>query len=134
MFYMVVGVHIVDTVTPCRYQRACITRPHNHRHTNSDTEDEGCVTSELLVTSNNYTQCLYTFEIIRTLIEILCMMMRMLLIHMFSVCMTHSLNCLRSLGRWDRGFESRSRHGCLMCMRLFCVCVVLYLGSGLETG
>jgi hypothetical protein len=33
------------------------------------------------------------------------------------------MNCLRSLERWDRGFESRSRHGCL-CVRLFCVCVV----------
>jgi hypothetical protein len=34
------------------------------------------------------------------------------------------MNCLRSLERWDRGFESHSRHGCL-CMRLFCVFVVL---------
>jgi hypothetical protein len=34
------------------------------------------------------------------------------------------MNCLRSLGRWDRRFESYSRYGCF-CMRLFCVCVVL---------
>jgi hypothetical protein len=32
------------------------------------------------------------------------------------------MNCLRSLGRCDRGFESHSRHGCL-CVHLFCVCV-----------
>jgi hypothetical protein len=44
------------------------------------------------------------------------------------------MNCLRSLERWDRGFESRSRHGCLFCVRLFCVCVVLCVGSGLATG
>jgi hypothetical protein len=35
------------------------------------------------------------------------------------------LNCLRSLERWDRGFESLSRHGCLYCVRLYCVCFVL---------
>jgi hypothetical protein len=35
-----------------------------------------------------------------------------------------SMNCLRSLESWDRGFESRSRHGCLcVCVRLFCVCI-----------
>jgi hypothetical protein len=28
------------------------------------------------------------------------------------------MNCLRSLERWDRGFES---NGCLYCVRLFCV-------------
>jgi hypothetical protein len=39
------------------------------------------------------------------------------------------MNCLRSLGRLDRGFESHSRHGCLVC-----VCVVLCLGSDLATG
>jgi hypothetical protein len=33
------------------------------------------------------------------------------------------INWLRSLERWDRGFESYSRHECL-CVRLFCVCVV----------
>jgi hypothetical protein len=43
------------------------------------------------------------------------------------------MNCLRSLEHWDRGFESHSRHGCL-CVRLFCVCVVLCVGSGLATG
>jgi hypothetical protein len=42
--------------------------------------------------------------------------------------------CLRSLERWDLGFESYWRHGCLYCVRLFCVCVDLYVGSGLETG
>jgi hypothetical protein len=31
------------------------------------------------------------------------------------------MNCLHSLERWDRGFESHSRHGCLYYMRLFCV-------------
>jgi hypothetical protein len=35
----------------------------------------------------------------------------------------HSLNCLRSLERWDRGFESQLRHGYLF-MSLFCVFVV----------
>jgi hypothetical protein len=35
--------------------------------------------------------------------------------------------------RWDRGFESHSRHGCLY-VRLFCVCVVLCVGGGLATG
>jgi hypothetical protein len=44
-----------------------------------------------------------------------------------------ALNCLRLLERWDRGFESLSRHGCLY-IRLFCVCVVLCVGSGLATG
>jgi hypothetical protein len=34
------------------------------------------------------------------------------------------MNCLRTLERWDHGFESHSRHACL-CVRLFCVCVVL---------
>jgi hypothetical protein len=33
----------------------------------------------------------------------------------------------------DRGFESQSRHGRL-CVRLFFVCVVLCVGSGLATG
>jgi hypothetical protein len=41
--------------------------------------------------------------------------------------------CLRLLERWDRGFESDSRHGYL-CVRLFCVCVVLCVGSDLATG
>jgi hypothetical protein len=39
------------------------------------------------------------------------------------------MNCFRSLGRWDRGFESHSGYGGLVC-----VCVVLCLGSGLATG
>jgi hypothetical protein len=39
-----------------------------------------------------------------------------------------SMNCLRSLERWDRGFELHSRHGCLYCVRLFIVCVVLCVG------
>jgi hypothetical protein len=43
------------------------------------------------------------------------------------------MNCLRSLERWDRGFESYSRHGCLYG-HLFCVCIVLYVSSGHETG
>jgi hypothetical protein len=43
------------------------------------------------------------------------------------------MNCLQSLERWDRGFEYYSRYGCLYCVRLFCVCVVLCLGSGLAT-
>jgi hypothetical protein len=43
------------------------------------------------------------------------------------------MNCLRSLEHFDREFESHSRHGCLR-LRLFSVCVVLYVGSGLATG
>jgi hypothetical protein len=35
------------------------------------------------------------------------------------------INHLRSLERWSRRFKSHSRHGCLYCVRLFCVCVVL---------
>jgi hypothetical protein len=38
------------------------------------------------------------------------------------------MNSLRSLEHWDRGFESRSRHGCL------CVFIVLCVGRSLETG
>jgi hypothetical protein len=45
------------------------------------------------------------------------------------------MKCLRSRGRWDRGFESHSGHGCLcVYMRLFCVCAVMCLGSDLATG
>jgi hypothetical protein len=44
----------------------------------------------------------------------------------------YGVNCLRLLERWDRGFESYSRHGCLYCVRLFSV--VLCVGSGLATG
>jgi hypothetical protein len=40
---------------------------------------------------------------------------------------------LRPLEHCDRGFESQSRHGCI-CVRLFCVCVVVCAGSGLATG
>jgi hypothetical protein len=43
------------------------------------------------------------------------------------------MNRLRPLEHWGRGFESHSRYGCL-CLRLFCVYVVLYVGSGLATG
>jgi hypothetical protein len=43
------------------------------------------------------------------------------------------MNCLRPLERWDRGFESYSRHECL-CVRLFCAYVVLYVGNGITTG
>jgi hypothetical protein len=38
---------------------------------------------------------------------------------------------LRSLEHWTHGFDSHSRHGCLVCV--FCVCVVLCLGRGLAT-
>jgi hypothetical protein len=44
------------------------------------------------------------------------------------------MNCLRSFERWDLGFESRSRHGCLYYVQLFCVCVVLCVSRGLATG
>jgi hypothetical protein len=43
------------------------------------------------------------------------------------------MNRLHPLEHWGRGFESHLRHGCL-CVRLFCVCVVLCVGSGLPTG
>jgi hypothetical protein len=39
------------------------------------------------------------------------------------------MNCLRLLERWDRGFESHSRHGYLNCTRLLYVCVVLCIGD-----
>jgi hypothetical protein len=42
-----------------------------------------------------------------------------------------SMNRLRSLEHWDRGFESHSRHGC-MCT--FILCMLLRVGSGLATG
>jgi hypothetical protein len=32
-----------------------------------------------------------------------------------------NMNCLRSLQRWDRGFESHSRHGCLSAF-ILCLC------------
>jgi hypothetical protein len=47
--------------------------------------------------------------------------------------LVYEMNCLLSLEHWGRGFESHSRHGCL-CVRLFCVCVVLCAGGGLATG
>jgi hypothetical protein len=43
------------------------------------------------------------------------------------------MNHLHPLEHWDRVFESRSRHGYL-CVRLFCVCLVLCIVSGLATG
>jgi hypothetical protein len=43
------------------------------------------------------------------------------------------MHSLPPLEHWDRGFESHSRHGCLY-VRLFCVCAVLCVGSGLATG
>jgi hypothetical protein len=33
------------------------------------------------------------------------------------------MNTLRPLEPWDRGFESYSRHGCLYCKLLFCICL-----------
>jgi hypothetical protein len=34
------------------------------------------------------------------------------------------MNCRRSLGNRDRGFESHSGHGCLICVcAFFCICV-----------
>jgi hypothetical protein len=46
-----------------------------------------------------------------------------------------TVNCLLSLGRWNRRFESYSGHGCLVCVCVYSVfCVVLCLGSGLATG
>jgi hypothetical protein len=41
------------------------------------------------------------------------------------------MNRFRPLEHWDRGSETYLRHGCL---RIFCVRVVLCLGSGLPTG
>jgi hypothetical protein len=46
---------------------------------------------------------------------------------------SQGMNCLRSLEHWDRGFEFYSRHECL-CVRLFCVYVVLCIGIGLAMG
>jgi hypothetical protein len=37
------------------------------------------------------------------------------------------MNCLRSLGRWDRGFESHLRHGCLVCVCVYSVLVLSYV-------
>jgi hypothetical protein len=43
------------------------------------------------------------------------------------------INCLRSLERWDHWFESHLMYGCLECVCVYCVCVVLCLGSGFVT-
>jgi hypothetical protein len=45
----------------------------------------------------------------------------------------YGMNCLYSLERWNRWFESHSRHGYLRVC-LFCVCAVLCVGSGVVTG
>jgi hypothetical protein len=43
------------------------------------------------------------------------------------------MNCLRSLGRWDRGFESHSKAWMFgVCVCVYSVCVILCLGSGLR--
>jgi hypothetical protein len=34
------------------------------------------------------------------------------------------MNCLLSLGRWDCGFESHSRHGCLVCVWVYSVFIL----------
>jgi hypothetical protein len=34
------------------------------------------------------------------------------------------MNCLRFLGRWDRGFESHLRHGCVVCLCVYSVFVL----------
>jgi hypothetical protein len=34
------------------------------------------------------------------------------------------VNFLRSLGHWDRGFESHLRHGCLVCIYVYSVFVL----------
>jgi hypothetical protein len=44
----------------------------------------------------------------------------------------HELSSL--LGRWDCAFDSHSGHGCLVCVCVYSVCVVLCVGSGLATG
>jgi hypothetical protein len=46
------------------------------------------------------------------------------------------MNCLRSLGRWDRGFKSHSRHGHLVVLCVHSVFVLSYvcLGKDLATG
>jgi hypothetical protein len=42
------------------------------------------------------------------------------------------MNRLCRLERWGRGLKSHSRHACL-CAFVFCVCVMLCVGSGLAT-
>jgi hypothetical protein len=41
--------------------------------------------------------------------------------------------CFRSLGGRDRGFESHTRYGYLVCVCVYSVCVVLWVGSDLAT-
>jgi hypothetical protein len=43
-----------------------------------------------------------------------------------------SMKCLLSLEHSDRAFESHSSNRCFLL--LFCVCVVLRVGSGLASG
>jgi hypothetical protein len=43
------------------------------------------------------------------------------------------INCLHLLQHWHHRFESHLRHGYLY-VRLFCVCVVMCIGSGLTKG
>jgi hypothetical protein len=42
------------------------------------------------------------------------------------------MNCLRLLGRWDRGFESNSGHGYLVCVCVYSVFVLLVQGALLK--
>jgi hypothetical protein len=49
-----------------------------------------------------------------------------------SGCVVKGMNCLHKQEHWDSGFNSHSRYGYLYCVRLFCVCVVLCVGSGLA--
>jgi hypothetical protein len=46
----------------------------------------------------------------------------------------YGMKCLRSLERWDREFESHARRGRPYFVRIFRVCVVLYVCVGLATG
>jgi hypothetical protein len=57
------------------------------------------------------------------------LMLKVLLSFIMNLCRK---NCLRSLGRWDRVFESYSRHGCL-CAFILCLCCPVCVGSGLAT-
>jgi hypothetical protein len=44
------------------------------------------------------------------------------------------MNCFRSLGRRDGGFESHSGHGRLICVcAFFYFCIILCLGRGIAT-
>jgi hypothetical protein len=33
------------------------------------------------------------------------------------------MNCFRSVGNWDRRFHSHLRHGCLVCVHVFILCL-----------